>query len=180
MTEGASSARTAMTCDRRGRRREGMSNMKDCRYKWLALALLWVTYFLLQGTRQIYGATLPQIKADFGVDDVRMGVVASVFFMGYAVAVPFAGFAADFLRRKWVIVAGTALFAAGVFFASFASMYASARLLSLIVKGSLRTTSSRNLAMCVVTFSFFFAALFSHFTRAFASRLIVAATLSIA
>ena len=95
--------------------------MKDSRYRWLALALLWVTYFLLQGTRQIYGATLPQIKADFGVDDVRMGVVASVFFMGYAIAVPFAGFAADFLRRKWVIVAGTALFATGVFFASFAS-----------------------------------------------------------
>ena len=95
--------------------------MKEARYRWVALYLLWVTYFLLQGTRQIYGATLPQIKADFGVDDVRMGVVASVFFMGYAVVVPFAGFAADFLRRKWVIVTGTALFAAGVFLASFAS-----------------------------------------------------------
>ncbi len=35
--------------------------MKDSRYKWFALALLWVAYFLLQGTRQIYGATLPQI-----------------------------------------------------------------------------------------------------------------------
>ena len=94
--------------------------MKDSRYKWLALALLWVTYFLLQGTRQIYGATLPQIKADFGVDDIRMGVVASVFFMCYAVTVPFAGIAADFLRRKWIIVAGSVLFAAGVFLASFA------------------------------------------------------------
>lgn len=95
--------------------------MKDSRYKWFALALLWVAYFLLQGTRQIYGATLPQIKADFGVDDVRMGVVASVFFMCYAITVPFAGIAADFLRRKWIIVAGSVLFAAGVFLASFAS-----------------------------------------------------------
>lgn len=94
--------------------------MKDSRYKWLALALLWVAYFLLQGTRQIYGATLPQIKADLGVDDMRMGVVASVFFMCYAVAVPFWGIAADFLRRKWIIVAGTALFAAGIFLASSA------------------------------------------------------------
>ena len=94
--------------------------MKDSRYKWLALALLWVTYFLLQGTRQIYGATLPQIRIDFGVTDVQMGVVASVFFLAYAVAVPFGGFAADFFRRKWVIVVGSALFVVGVFAASFA------------------------------------------------------------
>lgn len=93
--------------------------MMKIQYKWVALALLWVTYFLLQGSRQIYGATLPQIKADFAVDDVRMGMVASTFFLCYAIAVPFGGFAADFLRRKWVVVAGTALFAAGVFLSSF-------------------------------------------------------------
>ena len=95
--------------------------MRKDNYKWWALALLWVTYFLLQGTRQIYGATLPQIKVDFGVDDVRMGVVASAFFMAYAIAVPFGGLAADFFRRKWVIVLGSALFISGVFLASFAS-----------------------------------------------------------
>lgn len=91
-------------------------------YKWLALGLLWVSYFLLQGTRQIYGATLPQIKMDLGVDDVRMGVVASAFFMAYAIAVPFGGFAADFFRRKWVIVIGSVLFVSGVFLASFATI----------------------------------------------------------
>lgn len=90
-------------------------------YKWIALALLWVTYFLLQGTRQIYGATLPQIKADFGTDDVQMGLVASAFFMCYAIAVPFGGLAADFLRRKWVVVVGSALFATGIFLSSFAA-----------------------------------------------------------
>ena len=88
-------------------------------YKWIALALLWVTYFLLQGTRQIYGATLPQIKADFCTDDMQMGLVASAFFMCYAIAVPFGGLAADFLRRKWVVVAGSALFAVGIFLSSF-------------------------------------------------------------
>lgn len=90
-------------------------------YKWVALGILWVTYFLLQGTRQIYGATLPQIRADFAVDDIKMGVVASVFFMAYAIAVPFGGVVADFFRRKWVIVVGTALFASGVLLSSFAS-----------------------------------------------------------
>lgn len=53
-------------------------------YKWAALGLLWVTYFLLQGTRQIYGVTIPQIKADIGASDLEMGMVASAFFMAYA------------------------------------------------------------------------------------------------
>ena len=84
-------------------------------YKWAALGLLWVTYFLLQGTRQIYGVTIPQIKADIGASDLEMGMVASAFFMAYAVMVPFGGFIADLFRRKWVIAAGAALFAIGVF-----------------------------------------------------------------
>lgn len=95
--------------------------MKKLDYKWVALGLLWVTYFLLQGTRQIYGATLPQIQLDFAVDKTRMGVVASTFFLAYAITVPFGGFVADFFRRKWVIVIGTALFVSGVFAASFVS-----------------------------------------------------------
>ena len=95
--------------------------MKRIDNRWIALGLLWVAYFLLQGTRQIYGATLPQIRADFGVDDLRMGAVASVFFFAYAAVVPLGGFAADLFRRKWVIVLGTALFVSGVFLSSFAS-----------------------------------------------------------
>ena len=90
-------------------------------YKWAALGLLWITYFLLQGTRQIYGVTIPQIKADVGASDLEMGLVASAFFMAYAVMVPFGGFIADLLKRKWVIVAGSLLFSVGVFSASFAT-----------------------------------------------------------
>jgi len=88
-------------------------------YKWRALAVLWGAYFILQGTRQIYGATLPQISVDMHAADVQMGMVASVFFLAYAVSVPFGGLAADFFRRKWVIVCGTALFVTGVFAASY-------------------------------------------------------------
>ena len=34
-------------------------------YKWMLLALLSAMYFLAQGSRQIFNAVLPQIKADF-------------------------------------------------------------------------------------------------------------------
>lgn len=94
--------------------------LKDSSYKWFALALLCVTYFLQQGTRQIYNVTLPQIKVDFGVSDTRLGIIATAFFLVYSVVVPFAGVLADLFRRKWMIVAGVLLFSAGIFVSGFA------------------------------------------------------------
>ena len=36
----------------------------DTRYKWMLLGLLAVTYFLMHGSRQVFNASLPQIKID--------------------------------------------------------------------------------------------------------------------
>lgn len=88
-------------------------------YRWFALALLCVTYFLQQGTRQIFRATLPQIKVDFGATDVQLGMIATAFMVVYGVVVPFAGVLADLFRRKWMIVAGVLLFSLGTFVAGF-------------------------------------------------------------
>ena len=97
---------------------------KSDNYKWVLLGLVWVTYFLQQGTRQMYGAMLPQIKKDFlseGVTDVQLGMVVSIFVLVYAFAVPFAGITADLFRRKWVLVLGTLLFSVGIFISGFAT-----------------------------------------------------------
>ena len=90
-------------------------------YKWVLLGLLWVTYFLLHGTRQIYNAALPQIKADFAGHgtDAQFGLVRTAFLFSYALMVPFMGLAADFFKRKWVIVIGTAMFSLSVFFTGY-------------------------------------------------------------
>lgn len=93
-------------------------------YRWLLLALLSCTYLLEQGTRQIYNATLPQIRLDFhasGVTDAQLGMVGTVFGVVFGIAILFAGFAADFLGRKLVVVIGTAVFSIGVFLAGFSS-----------------------------------------------------------
>lgn len=48
--------------------------------KWVVLGLLWVAYFLLQAMRQVYNASLPQIRADFaaaGATAVSLGLVLS-------------------------------------------------------------------------------------------------------
>ena len=96
---------------------------RDGNYKWKLLALLTVTYFLMHATRQVFNASLPQIKvglAGHGATDAQLGLSRTIFLFAYGLMVPFAGLAADFLRRKWVIVVGVFLFSTSVFFTGFA------------------------------------------------------------
>lgn len=97
--------------------------MRRLDYKWVMLALVSSAYFLAQGTRQIYNSVLPQIKSDFlacGVTDTQLGIVGSAFALAFGIAIPFAGLAADFFRRKWMIVAGMAIFSLGILLSGFA------------------------------------------------------------
>lgn len=93
-------------------------------YKWKALALLWVAFFLQQGTRQLFGPSAPAICGSLGVDKVSLGVVGTVFAMTYGLCVPFAGIAADLFNRKWMVVAGVAIFCLGIFLSGFAASIA--------------------------------------------------------
>ena len=93
-------------------------------YKWVVLMLVSIAYFLAQGTRLIYSAVLPQIKADFaasGVTDAQLGLISSVFTLVFGLAMPFAGLVADLFNRKRVLVFGAFLFAVGIFVSGFAS-----------------------------------------------------------
>ena len=87
----------------------------DGRYKWVMLALLAFTYFLMHATRQIFNASLPDIKTSLpGTSDAEWGFTRTAFLFAYGLAVPLAGIAADMLRRKWVVVLGAFLFSASV------------------------------------------------------------------
>ena len=88
-------------------------------YKWRALALLWVAFFLQQGTRQIFGATLTSIQGSLGASAAAIGAVATVFTFAYGLSVPFAGAAADLFNRKWMVVSGVAVFCLGIFASGF-------------------------------------------------------------
>jgi len=88
-------------------------------YKWTALALLWVAFFLQQGTRQLFGPSIPAICGSFGVDKVAIGIVGTVFAMMYGICVPFAGVTADLLNRKWMVTCGVAIFCLGIFLSGF-------------------------------------------------------------
>ena len=93
-------------------------------YKWVVLMLVSIAYFLAQGTRLIYSAVLPQIKADFaasGVTDAQLGLISSVFTLVFGLTMPFAGLVADLFNRKRVLVFGAFLFAVGIFVSGFAA-----------------------------------------------------------
>jgi len=93
-------------------------------YKWMMLALLSAMYFLAQGSRQIFNAVLPQIKADFasvGITDAQLGLIGSAFTLVFGLAIPFGGVLADFFSRKWMIVVGSLLFSIGIFTSGFAT-----------------------------------------------------------
>ena len=98
--------------------------MRKMNYKWRALALLWVAFFLQQGTRQIFGATLTSIQGSLGATAAGIGVVATVFTFIYGLSVPFAGLAADLFNRKWMVVSGVFVFCLGIFASGFASSLA--------------------------------------------------------
>ncbi len=83
--------------------------------KWTALALLWVAFFLQQGTRQLFGPSVPAMGLSLQVDHVALGLVGTVFAVVYGLCVPFAGVAADFLSRKWMVAVGVGVFSFGIF-----------------------------------------------------------------
>lgn len=93
--------------------------MRKLDYKWIALGLLWVAFFLQQGTRQLFGPSVSSIGASFGVDKVSLGVVGTVFSMVYGICVPFAGLTADLFNRKWMVTAGVFIFCLGIFLSGF-------------------------------------------------------------
>ena len=98
-----------------------MTEERKDNYKWVALGLLTVGYFMQQGTRQIYNAVLSQMKDEFtGISDGQWGTIASVFFGVYGVCVLFAGVLGDLFSRKRVILASVAMFSAAILTVGFA------------------------------------------------------------
>ncbi len=98
-----------------------MNETKNDNYKWVALALLTVGYFMQQGTRQIFNAVLPQLKGEFpAVASSDWGNVMAVFSLVYGFSVLFGGVLGDLFSRKKIIAFSLALFSAMCVLAGFA------------------------------------------------------------
>ena len=90
-------------------------------YKWEVVLLLWFAYFLNQGDRQVFNTVLPHIQDFLGASDATMGLISTCFNIFFACTVPFAGYFADRISRKKIIVFSVALFSVATMFTGLAN-----------------------------------------------------------
>src|SRR5262249_5151022 len=67
---------------------------------------LWFVCFFNYADRQSISAVFPKLKEEFGFSSFQLGLIGSAFMWVYAFGAPFAGFIADQLRRKHLILGG--------------------------------------------------------------------------
>jgi len=103
-------------------------------YKWEMLALLWLTFFLHQGDRQVFNAVLPLMHEGLGLSYVQLGWVATIFTLVYGVAVLVAGYLGDIFQKRWVVTLSLITFSIGTLLTGFAG-----GMLSLILFRSVAT-----------------------------------------
>lgn len=85
------------------------------RYAWYMVAILTVAYILSFVDRYVLGLLIEPIKADLELSDTQIGILLGpAFAIFYATMGLPLGYAADRMRRKWIV-------AAGVFIWSFAT-----------------------------------------------------------
>lgn len=86
--------------------------MKSSRYAWVVVALLWAVALFNYMDRQIITTMKIPIVADLGIDNGRFGLLLSVFLWIYGLLSPIAGFVADRLSKRWVIIGSLGVWSA--------------------------------------------------------------------
>jgi MFS family permease len=75
-------------------------------YKWWVVFMLWFVCFFNYADRQAIYAVAPRLRDELGFDEEKLGYIFSAFMWVYAAGAPLAGFVADRLRRKDLILGG--------------------------------------------------------------------------
>ncbi|PYV16335.1 MAG: hypothetical protein DMG07_08020 [Acidobacteria bacterium] len=73
-------------------------------YKWLVVALLFVSGFLNLEDRVVIFSILPLIRRDLHLSDIQTGALMTAFLWTYAAFSPFTGYFGDRLSRRRVIL----------------------------------------------------------------------------
>lgn len=92
-------------------------------YKWEVLLLLWMAYLLNQGDRQVFNTVLPAIRDALSLTDTSVGLIATIFNLVFAIAVPIGGWMGDRFSRKWVVTLSVLFFSVATMFTGMATSF---------------------------------------------------------
>jgi len=93
------------------------------RAAWVLVGLLWMVAVLNYLDRQLLVNMAGPIKADLGIANERFGLFSSVFLWIYGICSPFAGYLADRVGRKPVILASLVVWSAATFASGFVTSF---------------------------------------------------------
>jgi MFS family permease len=82
---------------------------------WAIVALLWVVATFNYLDRQLVVTMPGPIKGDLGIGDERFGLLSSVFLWIYGICSPIAGYVADRVGKRPVIIASLLIWSAATF-----------------------------------------------------------------
>jgi MFS family permease len=74
--------------------------------------MLWFVCFFNYADRQAIFSLFSLLKAEFGLSDMQLGIVASIFMWVYAIVGPFAGWISDKVSRTGIIITALAFWSA--------------------------------------------------------------------
>lgn len=66
---------------------------------------------------------LPEIEAEFHMDDIQSGLLQTTFVMSYMIFAPAFGYLGDRHSRRWIMMLGVALWSGTTFLGSFMGTY---------------------------------------------------------
>src|SRR5262245_57813253 len=94
-----------------------------------ALSPFWLL-FILTGLnlfnyldRSVGSAVLTPIRNEFGVKDQDLGLITTIFMIGYFVTSPVFGYLGDRTSRKWLIAVGIFVWSLGTVLTGFAATF---------------------------------------------------------
>lgn len=94
-------------------------------YPWIVVALLWIVALLNYMDRQMLSTMQESMKADIAELNKAeaFGALMAVFLWIYGIVSPFAGFVADRVSKKWLVVVSLFVWSAVTFFMGFATTF---------------------------------------------------------
>ncbi len=88
-------------------------------YRWIILGTLFSVHALASIGQFSIPPLLPFIKKELGLNYTQVGLFTSSYYLGIALAATFAGWAADFMKVKKIVVIGTVMVGISTFVASW-------------------------------------------------------------